>query len=74
MPNGTRYRLAERLTDLICDALVVLLLMTAVKAGILPEQTSTAVIGYALRSLVHPSLSNGVFLRSWTPHGGEGAG
>lgn len=48
---------------------MVLLLLTAVKVGILGEQTSIAVIGYALRSLVHPSLGLGVFLRTVPPNG-----
>lgn len=60
-----RYRFYNRLVDLLCDAMVVSLLLIAVKAGVLPEPMSIAVIGYALRSLVHPSLSIGIFTRTW---------
>jgi len=57
-------RLIHRVVDLICDSLVVTLLLISVRVGVLPAPMSVAVIGYAVRSLVHPSLSLGVFNRN----------
>lgn len=61
MPSGNWIGLASRLTDLVCDALVVGLLLVAVKTGAMSEATGVAAIGYALRSLVQPSLALGIF-------------
>lgn len=63
--SDIRYRLYNRLVDLVCDAMVVALLLISVAVQVLPSQMSIAVIGYALRSLVHPSLSIGIFTRNW---------
>ena len=59
------FRTLNRVVDLTCDCLVVALLLIAVRTGILPGQMSIAVIGYALRALVHPSLSLGIFQRNY---------
>lgn len=64
MANGTYVGLLTRLTDLLCDALVVGLLLIAVHTGALSPAAGTAAIGFAIRSLVQPSLALGVFTPS----------
>lgn len=69
MSADLRYRLYHRVVDLFCDSAVVALLLGSVKAGVLPSGVGIAAIGFALRALVHPSLSLGVFVRTWPPDG-----
>lgn len=64
--SDLRFRLYNRIVDLVCDAMVIALLLIAVGVSILPREMCIAVIGYALRSLVHPSLSLGIFTRNYT--------
>ena len=74
MPSGTYVGLLTRLTDLVCDALVVGLLLVAVKTGALSTEAGVAAIGYALRSLVQPSLALGVFKTPTDPTPGSNGG
>jgi hypothetical protein len=60
-----RVRLLNRCVDLMCDSAVVALLLVAVRTNVLPKEMGVATIGFALRALVHPSLSLGVFTRTW---------
>ncbi len=64
MDNPTlRWRVVSRIVDLIGDGLVVALLLTGVGVGVLPHEMGIATLGYALKSLVHPSLGIGIFTR-----------
>lgn len=64
-PADLRWRVLGRTVDFLSDAAVVTLLLVAVQLGALPHETGVAVVGYALRALVHPSGGLGVFLRAW---------
>lgn len=63
-----RYRVISRALDLVCDALVVALLLLGTATNVLPHEMGIATIGFALRSLVHPSLGIGVFTGPVEPH------
>lgn len=60
-----RIRLINRIVDLVCDATVIALILISVHINLLPAGMGTAAIGFAMRALVHPSLSLGVFTRTW---------
>lgn len=57
--TATRWEVINRALTLIGDVMAIGIVVTAVNLGLLEHDAAVAVVGWALRALVHPSLSLG---------------